>query len=65
VYNTSLDKKISHLYKGLVDRVELTGDNNVSVLVQKKNLSKVIGKDHRRIKMVAALCSCQINLITV
>jgi hypothetical protein len=36
VYNTSLDKKISHLYKGLVDRVELTGDNNVSVFVQKK-----------------------------
>ena len=65
VYNTSLDKKISHLYKGLVDRVELTGDNNVSVFVQKKNISKVIGKDHRRIKMVAALCSCEIDLITV
>lgn len=65
VYNTSLDKKILHLYKGLVERVELTGDNNVSVFVQKKNLSKIIGKDHRRIKMVAALCSCQINLITI
>jgi predicted PilT family ATPase len=64
VYNTSLDKKILHLYKGLVERVELTGDNKVSVFAQ-KNLSKIIGKDHRRIKMVASLCSCEIDLITV
>lgn len=65
VYNTSLDKKILHLYKGLVERVELTGDNKVSVFAPKKNLSKIIGKDHRRIKMVASLCSCEIDLITV
>lgn len=65
VYNTSLDKKILHLYKGLVERVELSGQDKVSVFVQKKNLSKIIGKDHRRIKMVAALCSCEIILIAI
>lgn len=65
VYNTSLDKKILHFYKGLVERVELTGDNKVSVFVPKKNLSKIIGKDRRRIEMVASICSCEIDLITV
>lgn len=65
VYNNSLDKKIFHLYKGLVERVELFEQNKVSVFAQKKNLSKIIGKDHRRIKMVAELCSCEITLITV
>lgn len=63
VYNTSLDKKIFHLYRGLVERVEISERDKVSVFVQKRNLSKVIGKDHRRIKMVAALCSCEITLI--
>ncbi|EKT4456789.1 50S ribosome-binding GTPase [Pseudomonas putida] len=65
VYNTSLDKKILHLYKGLVEGVEFSEQDKVSVFVQKKNLSKIIGKDHRRIKMVAALCSCEITLIVI
>lgn len=65
VYNTSLDKKIIYLYKGIIERVELFEQDKISVFVQKKNLSKVIGKDHRRIKMVAALCSCEITLITI
>ncbi|HHM7098808.1 hypothetical protein IPC1369_08250 [Pseudomonas aeruginosa] len=63
VYNTSLDKKIFHLYRGLVERVEISERDKVSVFVQKRNLSRIIGKDHRRIKMVAALCSCEITLI--
>ncbi|ELI7901188.1 TPA: GTPase [Yersinia enterocolitica] len=65
VYDASLDKKILHLYKGLVDRVEISGKNTISVFVQEKNLSKIIGKDHRRIKMVATLCSCEITPITI
>jgi small GTP-binding protein len=65
VYNTSLDKKISHLYKGLVDRVEVSEQEKVSIFVQKQNIRKIIGKDHRRIKMVAALCSCEITPVTI
>lgn len=65
VYNTSLDKKISHLYKGLVEKVEIYEQDKVSVFAQKQNLSKIIGKDHRRIKMVAALCSCEITPIAI
>jgi small GTP-binding protein len=65
VYNTSLDKKISHLYKGLVDRVEVSEQEKVSIFAQKQNIRKIIGKDHRRIKMVAALCSCEITLVTI
>lgn len=65
VYDSSLDKKISHLYKGLVDRVELSGQDKVSVFAHKQNISKIIGKDRRRIKMVAALCSCEITLVAV
>lgn len=65
VYNVSLDKKISHLYKGLVEKVELSEQDKVSVFAQKKNLSRIIGKDHRRIKMVAALCSCEITLVAI
>ena len=65
VYNTSLDKKISHLYKGLVEKVELSEQDKVSVFAQQQNLSKIIGKDHRRIKMVAALCSCEITPIAI
>lgn len=65
VYNASLDKKISHLYKGLVERVELSEQDKVSVFAHKQNLSKIIGKDRRRIKMVAALCSCEITLVAI
>lgn len=65
VYNTSLDKKIFHLYKGLVEKVEIYEQDKVSVFAQKQNLSKIIGKDHRRIKMVAALCSCEITPIAI
>lgn len=65
VYNTSLDKKISHLYKGLVEKVELCEQDKVSVFAHQQNLSKIIGKDHRRIKMVAALCSCEITPIAI
>lgn len=65
VYNASLDKKISHLYKGLVEKVELSEKDKVFVFAPKKNLSKIIGKDHRRIKMVAALCSCEITLLAI
>ncbi|MFJ5386393.1 GTPase [Pectobacterium sp. CHL-2024] len=65
VYNTSLDKKILHLYKGLVERVEISEQNKVSVFVQERNRSKIIGKDHRRIKMVATLCSCEITPVAI
>ncbi|MGP9664898.1 GTPase [Halomonas sp. AOP22-C1-8] len=65
VYDTDLDKKISHLYRGLVEKVELSEQDKVSVFAQKQNISKIIGKDHRRIKMVAALCSCEITLVTI
>lgn len=65
VYNSSLDKKISHLYKGLAERVELSEQDKVSVFAHKQNISKIIGKDRRRIKMVAALCSCEITLVAV
>ncbi|HCF2053700.1 50S ribosome-binding GTPase [Pseudomonas aeruginosa] len=65
VYDSSLDKKISHLYKGLVDRVEFSEQDKVSVFAHKQNISKIIGKDRRRIKMVAALCSCEITLVAV
>ncbi|OQX14134.1 MAG: hypothetical protein BWK73_10315 [Thiothrix lacustris] len=65
VYNTSLDKKISHLYNGLIERVEISEQYKVSVFAQQKNISQIIGKDHRRIKMVAALCSCEITPIAI
>lgn len=65
VYDTDLDKKIFHLYRGLVEKVEFSEKDEVSVFAQKKNISKIIGKDHRRIKMVAALCSCEITLVTI
>ncbi|MWP47988.1 hypothetical protein GQ589_11175 [Gilliamella sp. Pas-s27] len=62
VYNTSLDKKIFYLYKGLVEKVELSDQDKVSIFTKKENINKIIGKDHRRIKMVAAFCSCKITL---
>lgn len=65
VYNSSLDKKISHLYKGLVEKVELSEQDKVSVFAHKHNLSKIIGKDQRRIKMVAAICSCKIIPVAI
>lgn len=65
VYDISLDKKISHLYKGLVERVEISGQDKVSVFAYKQNISQIIGKDSRRIKMVAALCSCEITIVSI
>ncbi len=65
VYNSSLDKKISHLYKGLVEKVELSEQDKVSVFAHKHNLRKIIGKDQRRIKMVAAICSCKIIPVAI
>lgn len=65
VYDNGLENKVSHLYKGLVERVELAEERKIIIYVQKQNISKVIGKEHRRIKMVAALCSCEITPIIV
>jgi small GTP-binding protein len=65
VYNTSLDKKVLHLYKGLIERIEISDQDKVSIFAPKQNISKIIGKDHRRIKMVAALCSCEITPVSI
>ncbi|SNY58541.1 small GTP-binding protein domain-containing protein [Arsukibacterium tuosuense] len=65
IYNTSLDKKVAHLYKGLVEKIEVSEPDKVTLFAQKKYVSKIIGKEHRRIKMVAALCSCEIKLIAI
>ncbi|MHC5170512.1 GTPase [Acinetobacter johnsonii] len=65
VYDISLDKKISNLYKGLVERVEISEQDKVSVFAYKQNISQIIGKDSRRIKMVAALCSCEITIVSI
>lgn len=65
VYNNNLDKKISYLYKGLVERVEISEQNKVLLFAQKANISKIIGKEQRRIKMVAAICSCEIKIIAI
>lgn len=65
VYNTNLEKKISHLYKGLVERVDISEHDKVFVYARQQHISKIIGKDHRRIKMVAALCSCEITPIII
>ena len=65
VYDISLDKKISHLYKGLAERVEISEQDKVSVFAYKQNINQIIGKDSRRIKMVAALCSCEITIVSI
>ncbi|MFI8751914.1 GTPase [Vreelandella lionensis] len=64
VYDKDIKSKISHLYRGLVEEVSVFDEKSVEISVKKDNVGKVIGKDHRRIKMVAALCSCQINVIS-
>lgn len=65
VYENGLEKKIAHLYRGLIERVEVTEDNKITLYAKKQNISKIIGKEHRRIKMAAALCSCEINLVSM
>lgn len=65
IYDNGLENKILHLYKGLVERVEITGEGKATLYAQKQNISKIIGKEHRRIKMVAALCSCEITLAAI
>ncbi|EHK62445.1 hypothetical protein, partial [Halomonas sp. GFAJ-1] len=64
VYDKDIKSKILHLYRGLVEEVSVFDEKSVEIRVKKDNVGKVIGKDHRRIKMVAALCSCQINIIS-
>lgn len=64
VYDKDLKSKVLHLYRGLVEKVDVIDEGAVEVTVKDENVGKVIGKDHRRVKMVAALCSCKINVVT-
>lgn len=65
VYDNKLENQVTHLYKGLAERIEVSDGKKVTIHAQKQNISKIIGKDHRRIKMVAALCGCEITPVAV
>lgn len=65
VYDNGLEKQLLHLYRGLVKRVEILEEGKINLYVEKPDISKVIGKEHRRIKMAAAICSCEITLIAI
>lgn len=66
LHNTiSLDEKISHLYRGLVEQVELSEQGKVFIFAKKENIGRILGEGHRRIKMVAAICSCEIIPIAI
>lgn len=65
VYDMELEGKILHLFKGLYERIEVAEGNKVMIYARKENISKIIGKEHRRIKMAAALCSCEITPVPV
>lgn len=64
VYDNDLKSKVTHLYKGVIEEVNVLDGSTVEVAVKPENIGKVIGKDHRRVKMVAAICECEIKLVT-
>ncbi len=64
VYDKDVKSKVMHLYRGLVEKIDIVDEGDVEITVRDENVGKVIGKDHRRVKMVAALCSCKINIVT-
>ncbi|WP_205743491.1 GTPase [Halomonas alimentaria] len=64
VYDKDLKSKVSHLYKGVIEEVNVLDERTVEVAVKAENVGKAIGKDHRRVKMVAAICECEIKIVT-
>ncbi|WP_157270119.1 GTPase [Azohydromonas aeria] len=65
IYEGSIENKVMHLYRGLIERVENIGNNVVKIFVSKEKLGKVYGKDHRKIKMVAGICRVEIRPIAL
>lgn len=65
VYDDSIERKISHLYRGICERIEVTAQNHAIIYVKKSNISKIYGKDQRRIKMVAGICACEIIPVAI
>jgi ribosome biogenesis GTPase A len=65
VYDDSLERKINHLYRGIIERIEITAPDKATIYVKKSNMSNIYGKDHRRIKLVAGICSCEITPIAI
>jgi len=61
IYNNGLESQLNHIYKGLLERVEIIHSNKAIIYVKQSNIGKVLGSNHRKIKMVAGICSSEIE----
>lgn len=65
VYNTSLEKKLHHLFQDLVQKIEVRGDHEAVIYASVESMPKIYGKRSRRIKLAAAISSCTIHTVTL
>jgi GTP-binding protein EngB required for normal cell division/predicted RNA-binding protein YlqC (UPF0109 family) len=66
IYANSLEQQLKHLFKGLVQQIELrtkAEDRREAVLhAYAEDMPKILGKQHRRIKLAAAITACTIHI---
>ncbi len=65
VQDGSVENKIAFLYRGLVEKIDISPEGKVELRVRKDNIGKVLGKSHRRIKMAAGICSIGIEAFAI
>ena len=63
VYANSLEQQLQHLFKGLAQKIELStdGPREAVLHVYAEDMPKILGKQHRRIKLAAAITACTIH----
>jgi GTP-binding protein EngB required for normal cell division len=52
---------LERLFRGLAQSVEMVGEREAVLHAYRENLPKILGKQHRRIKLAAALTRCNIQ----
>jgi GTP-binding protein EngB required for normal cell division len=65
VYNTPLEKKLQHIFKGLVQKIEVRNEHEAVLYAHQENMPKIHGKQRRRIKMAAAISACKIDTVNL
>ena len=65
VYNTPLEKKLHHLFKGLVHKIDVCNEHEATIYASQENMPKIHGKQRRRIKLAAAISACKIHTVTL
>lgn len=62
IQETSREEVLMHLFRGLVQSVEIRNENEATLYAPTTNIGKIVGHGRRRIRLAAALSACELKI---